>query len=226
MRKHFNLPLHIANRDLKEGSFKNFSLQFLHKTLHSVLKHYFSVTFHMIGPTPDSFWFFLLSSMSFCSDKQNRDLHDGILHSVAQLVTSQITDRLSTVMMNEIPRHILPVIHTQLEKMKVQMLADVGQKLRSCDQVIKESIMNVTSSKVWIIRNLKRNVASETNFFFSNSVGIDGNIWKCCGCRNSSWTPEDLLRHIENNHYSVVRKNDRGTIPTNSIDIFARNQIL
>lgn len=84
------------------------------------------------------------------SDKQNRELRDGILHSVALLVTSQITERVSAVMINEIPRHILPVIVTQLEKMKAQILTDVAQKLRSCDQVIKESIMNMSSSKVCI----------------------------------------------------------------------------
>lgn len=82
------------------------------------------------------------------SDKQNRELRDGILHSVAQLVTGQITERISAIMMNEIPRHLLPVIINQLEKMKAQLLTDVSQKLRNCDQVIKESILNMSSSKV------------------------------------------------------------------------------
>lgn len=86
------------------------------------------------------------------SDKQNRELREGIIHSVAQLVNTQITDRLTTVMMAEIPRHILPVIGTQLEKLKAQVLTDIGQKLRGCDQAIKESIMNVTSSKVCITK--------------------------------------------------------------------------
>ncbi|XP_037024595.1 enhancer of mRNA-decapping protein 4 homolog isoform X1 [Bradysia coprophila] len=100
-------------------------------------------------------------------DKQNRDLRDAILHSVAQFITSQITDRLTSVMMSEIPRHVLPVIHNHLEKMKVQILTDVGQKLRSCDQVIKESIMNVTSSK-----------ASMETFGNAVVVGIQGGLQK------------------------------------------------
>lgn len=50
--------------------------------------------------------------------------------------------------MNEIPRHIVPVILTQLEKVKAQILTDVSQKLRNCDQIIKESILNMSSSKV------------------------------------------------------------------------------
>lgn len=87
---------------------------------------------------------------NFPSDKQSRDLRDAISHSVAQFVTTQISERLTNIMMNEIPRNILPVIHNHLEKMKVQILTDVGQKLRSCDQVIKESILNMASSKVFL----------------------------------------------------------------------------
>ncbi len=95
---------------------------------------------------------FVFSFLSFFifSDKQNRELRDGIVHSVAQLITGQITDCLTTIMMNDLPRHILPVILNQLDKMKAQLLADVGQKLKNCDQVIKESIMNMASSKVCV----------------------------------------------------------------------------
>lgn len=91
----------------------------------------------------------ILSDHSFSSDKQNRDLRDAISHSVAQFITTQMTDRLTGIIVNQIPRHVVPVIHNQLEALKVQILADVGQKLRNCDQVIKESIMNVTSGKVF-----------------------------------------------------------------------------
>lgn len=98
------------------------------------------------------------------SDKQNRDLRDSLMHSIAQLVTGQITERLTAIIMNEIPRHILPVIVSQLEKMKVQLMADIGQKLRGCDQVIKESVMNVTSSKVMCWSSF-RSIPGPLNFF-------------------------------------------------------------
>lgn len=114
----------------------------------------------------------------FPSDKQNRDLRDSIIHSVAQLVTGQITDRLTAIVMNEMPRHILPVLLNQLEKMKAQLLADVGQKLRGCDQIIKESIMNVTSTKV--------------TFFFVGHYMDQKHQFDICLCRHP-WKHSEML---------------------------------
>ncbi|KAJ6649871.1 Enhancer of mRNA-decapping protein 4 like [Pseudolycoriella hygida] len=80
-------------------------------------------------------------------DKQNRELRDSILHSVAQLITSQVNERLPTIIMNEMPRQVLPIILGQLEKIKSQILGEISQKLRNCDQVIRDSVTNMSSSK-------------------------------------------------------------------------------
>lgn len=85
--------------------------------------------------------------------------------------------------------------------MKAQILADIGQKLRSCDQVIKESIMNVTSSKVTCVQ-LKLNFRNNRIFFCV--LGINGHVWECRGCGHPGRPAEDLHRHIENDHYSVL----------------------
>lgn len=81
----------------------------------------------------------------FCFSDSQRDV---LLNSMAQVIISQISDRLSQIVVSEIQRTMLPLIAGKLDAIKTQIHSEVVQKLTVCDQLMKENISKMCTSKV------------------------------------------------------------------------------
>lgn len=71
-----------------------------------------------------------------------------MMHAINQVFLGQVNERLSVVIINEHQRHILPLIASKMDAIKSQIVNDVGQKLLVCDQLLKDNITKICSSKV------------------------------------------------------------------------------
>lgn len=80
-------------------------------------------------------------------DKQNRDLRDSIIQSITPLLLNQLTERMSHIFVAELQRHTLPLVASKLDIIKQQIHIDVSEKLSSSDQLLKENIIQVCTSK-------------------------------------------------------------------------------
>lgn len=80
-------------------------------------------------------------------DKQNRELRDSIIQSITPLLLNQLTERMSHIFVAELQRHTLPLVASKLDLIKQQIHIDVSEKLSSSDQLLKENILQVCTSK-------------------------------------------------------------------------------
>lgn len=82
------------------------------------------------------------------SEMTKREFGDHLVAGVSQLVCNQITDRLGSILLGELQRHILPTIAGSLDSIKTQILIDMDKRLVSNDQLLRETIAKVCSNKV------------------------------------------------------------------------------
>lgn len=80
-------------------------------------------------------------------DKQNRELRDNIIQSITPLLLNQLTERMSHIFVAELQRHTLPLVASKLDLIKQQIHIDVSEKLSTSDQLLKENIIQVCTSK-------------------------------------------------------------------------------
>lgn len=83
-----------------------------------------------------------------CREVQNREICEGILHGLSQIICTQINATLNQVVSVEMKKHVMPFIANKLDATKAQIQADVAQKLTVSDHVIKENIANICKSRV------------------------------------------------------------------------------
>jgi len=74
-------------------------------------------------------------------------LHDALLHNVSNALFTQLSDRLNTIIITEIQRHIIPVIATKLDTIKQQIQQDLLLKLSPNDIALKENLAQVFNNK-------------------------------------------------------------------------------
>lgn len=78
------------------------------------------------------------------SDAQNRELRE----SITKVVCTDLTERLTNILVNSIQKHVLPIVAGKLEGIKTQIQSDISQKITITDHVIKENITNICKSPV------------------------------------------------------------------------------
>lgn len=79
---------------------------------------------------------------------QNREICESIVHGLSQVICSQINVTLNQTVSAEMKKLVLPVIAAKLDATKVQIQADIAQKISISDHVIKENIANICKSRV------------------------------------------------------------------------------
>lgn len=83
---------------------------------------------------------------------------------------NQLSGQLTQIFVNEIQKHVLPVVGARLDGIKAQIQAEIAQKLSITDKVIKENIANICKSKVRFQKRATADVVRKKIFiirFFS-----------------------------------------------------------
>lgn len=68
-------------------------------------------------------------------------------NQIVQVVSGQVSERTAAVLMAELQQRIVPVLVTRLDQIKLQIQAEVAQKLSVCDQLLRDNIARVCTSK-------------------------------------------------------------------------------
>lgn len=85
---------------------------------------------------------------------------------------NQITERFSTILVNEFQRHVMPLIATNLDSIKKQIQSDVAHKITACDQLLKDNIAKMCNNKVTDINFLSFGT------FFLNKIKSFRILWR------------------------------------------------
>lgn len=85
------------------------------------------------------------------------------------MLCNQLSGQLAQVFVNEIQKHVLPVVGARLDGIKAQIQNEIAQKLSITDRVIKENIVNICKSKV---------TSRETQFCLSSVGCMNMNLRK------------------------------------------------
>lgn len=88
------------------------------------------------------------------------------MHTINQVCLSQINERLSVIILNEHQRHILPLIASKMDAIKIQIHNDVEQQLLVCDQLLKDNIIKMCTSKVVSNFRCKYDILYKCKIFF------------------------------------------------------------
>lgn len=86
--------------------------------------------------------------MFFYRDNQIREIRESLVIGLAPVMCNQLSGQLTQIFITEIQKHLLPVVGARLDGIKVQIQAEIAQKLSITDKVIKENIVNICKSKV------------------------------------------------------------------------------
>lgn len=81
-----------------------------------------------------------------------------------------MSGQLSNTIINEVQKHVMPIIAGKLEGIKTQIQSDIAQKITVTDHVIKENITNICRNKVnstQFITLLKQIMTNCFSFFLS-----------------------------------------------------------
>lgn len=84
----------------------------------------------------------------FHRDNQIRDIRENLVIGLGPIMCNQLSGQLTQIFVNEIQKHVLPVVGARLDGIKAQIQAEIAQKLSITDKVIKENIANICKSKV------------------------------------------------------------------------------
>lgn len=68
-------------------------------------------------------------------------------NQIVQVVCSQVCERTAAVLMGELQQRIVPLIISRLDQIKLQIQSEVAQKLSICDQLLRDNIARVCTSK-------------------------------------------------------------------------------
>lgn len=78
---------------------------------------------------------------------QNREIRE-FLFGITPVLCNQLSGQISQILVNEVQKHLLPIVGAKLDAIKAQLQTDIAQKLTITDHVIKENIANICKSKV------------------------------------------------------------------------------
>lgn len=67
---------------------------------------------------------------------------------LAPMICNQLSGQFSQILVNEIQKHLLPLVAAKLDATKAQIQTEIAQKITITDRVIKENISNICRSKV------------------------------------------------------------------------------
>ncbi|XP_055296288.1 enhancer of mRNA-decapping protein 4 homolog isoform X3 [Sitodiplosis mosellana] len=88
-----------------------------------------------------------LEAFLMARDNQIRDIRDNLVIGLGPVLCNQLSGQLAQLFVNEIQKHLLPVVGARLDGIKAQIQAEIAQKLTITDKVIKENISNICNSK-------------------------------------------------------------------------------
>lgn len=81
------------------------------------------------------------------NEKQNIQMREALLQTIPQLLYNQISERITSIFVTELQRHTLPLVANVMDNIKQQIQMDIAQKLTSCDQMLRDNIAQVCTSK-------------------------------------------------------------------------------